>query len=202
MPTTNDEAKRTAPLAFWRYAHDYLQAAAGLCRDDHTLCSESQAPYHVAAQGLEFALHAWLRADGTSSADLRARYGRSLVRALAQCEAQGMPPMPARWQPEFRALAECHQDHGFEYFTAAEDAFPDVGPLVDAGVWILDHAAPRVAAHYVQHLGGADSPTVDEFVRRLRAALTTLSSVAMPPLHYAGPPARERGTRRNTLGGR
>ena len=26
MTDTNDEAKRTAPLAFWRYAHDYLRA--------------------------------------------------------------------------------------------------------------------------------------------------------------------------------
>lgn len=202
MPITSDETKRTAPLAFWRYAHDYLQAAAGLCRDDHTLCSESQVPYHMVAQGLEFALHAWLRTDGASVADLRARCGHSLVRALALCEAQGMPPMPAQWRPAFLALAECHRDHGFEYFVLAEDAFPDIGPLVDAGVWMLDHAAPRVAAHYVQHLGGAGSPTVDEFVQRLRAALTTLSNVAMPPLPHAAPPARERGSRRQTLRGR
>ena len=58
MSDTDDEAKRTAPLAFWRYAHDYLRAASGLCHGNRTLCIESQVPYHLVAQGLEFALHA------------------------------------------------------------------------------------------------------------------------------------------------
>ena len=35
---THDEAKRTAPLAFWRYAHDYLRAASSLCHGNRTLC--------------------------------------------------------------------------------------------------------------------------------------------------------------------
>ncbi len=181
MTSTSDEAKRTAPLAYWRYAHDYLQAAANLCRENRTLCSESQAPYHVVAQGLEFALHSYLRATGDDTAELRSRLGHSLVKAMAACEAQGMSALPDSWRPAFLELAACHQDRGFEYLAPAEDMFPEIDPLVEAGVWILDRAAPIVAQHYVKNLGGDGSPTVDEFVRRLRAALSTMSDHVTPP---------------------
>ena len=172
---TNEEAKRTAPLAFWRYAHDYLRAASGLCHGNRTLCVESQVPYHMVAQGLEFALHAYLRANGVSTAELRSHVGHSLVKAMEQCEAHGMPALPAAWQPAFGDLAACHTDRGFEYFVAPENAYAEISPLVDCGVWILDHVAPVVAAHYVQNLAADGSPTAEEFVRSLRAALSAMS---------------------------
>ena len=175
MTESYDEAKRTAPLAFWRYAHDYLRAASSLCHGNRTLCVESQVPYHMVAQGLEFALHAYLRARGIANTELRSRLGHSLIEAMALCEAHGMPPLPAQWQPAFRDLASCHTDRGFEYFVAADDAFAEISPLVEAGVWILGQVAPIVAEHYVENLGGDGSPTSDEFVRSLRAALSALS---------------------------
>ena len=174
MTDSNDEAKRTAPLAFWRYAHDYLRAASSLCHGNRTLCIESQVPYHMVAQGLEFALHAFLRAKGMTTPELRTRLGHSLAKGIALCEAQGMPPLPEQWQPAFRDLAACHTDRGFEYFIAAEDAYAEVSPLVDAGVWILDHVAPIVAEHYVHNLGRDGSPSAEEFVRSLRAALSAM----------------------------
>ena len=180
MIESNEEAKRTAPLAFWRYAHDYLRAARNLCHDNLTLCTESQVPYHMVAQGLEFALHAYLRAQGVNTADLRAKLGHSLVKAMALCEAHGMPPLPDEWQPAFRDLARCHTDGGFEYFVSAEDAYAEISPLVDAGVWILGHVAPIVADHYVRHLGGEGSPTPEEFVRSLRAALSARAETPKP----------------------
>jgi hypothetical protein len=169
------EAKRTAPLAFWRYAHDYLRAASGLSHGNRTLCIESQVPYHMVAQGLEFALHAYLRAKGMTAPELRADLGHSLAKAMALCEAHGMPPLPARWQPAFRDLAACHTDRGFEYFTAAEEVYAEISPLVDAGVWILGHVAPIVADHYVRNLGSDGSPSAGEFVRNLRAALSAMA---------------------------
>jgi len=175
MMDTNEEAKRTAPLAFWRYAHDYLRAASGLCHGNHTLCVESQVPYHMVAQGLEFALHAYLRAGGMTTSELRSQVGHSLVKAMALCEARGMPRLPDAWQPAFGDLAACHTDRGFEYFVAPEDAYAEISPLVDAGVWILDHVAPIVADHYVRNLGDDGSPSAEEFVRSLRAALSALS---------------------------
>ena len=175
MIETNEEAKRTAPLAFWRYAHDYLRAASGLCHGNRTLCTESQVPYHVVAQGLEFALHAYLRADGVTTAELRSLAGHSLVKAMALCSERGMPPLPEKWQSAFQGIAACHTDRGFQYFAAADDAYAEVSPLVDAGVWILDHVAPIVADHYVQNLGAAGSPSAGEFVRSLRAALSAMS---------------------------
>lgn len=180
MTETNEEAKRTAPLAFWRYAHDYLRAASGLCHGNRTLCTESQVPYHIVAQGLEFALHAHLRANGVTTAELRSRVGHSLVKAMALCEERGMPPLPEKWQSAFQDLAVCHTDRGFEYFVAAEDAYAEISPLVDAGVWMLDHVAPIVADHYVRHLGAAGSPSKEEFVRSLRAALSALSDAPTP----------------------
>jgi hypothetical protein len=175
MTESSDEAKRTAPLAYWRYAHDYLRAASSLCHNNRTLCIESQVPYHMVAQGLEFALHAYLRACGVTNTELRTRIGHSLVNAMTLCQAQGMPPLPTQWQLPFRDLAACHTDRGFEYFVATEDAYAEISPLVDAGVWILDHVAPIVADHYVQNLGRDGSPTVAEFVRSLRAALSAMA---------------------------
>ena len=35
------EAKRTSPLALWRYAHDYLRAAQALCRQHKIACHHS-----------------------------------------------------------------------------------------------------------------------------------------------------------------
>ena len=172
---THDEAKRTAPLAFWRYAHDYLRAASALCHANRTRCAESQVPYHMVAQGLEFALHAYLRATGMTALSLRSEVGHSLVKAMTMCEQRGMPPLPQQWQPAFQDLAKCHTDHGFEYFIAADDAFAEISPLVDAGVWLLNEVAPIVAEHYVENLGGDGSPTADEFVRSLRAALSAMS---------------------------
>ena len=175
MTDAFDEVKRTAPLAFWRYAHDYLRAASSLCRGTRTLCIESQVPYHMVAQGLEFALHAYLRAGGMTTVELRAHLGHSLAKAMALCEARGMPPLPEQWRPAFGDLAACHTDRGFEYFVAAEDVVAEVSPLVDAGVWILGHVAPIVADHYVRNLGGDGSRTAGEFVRSLRAALSAMT---------------------------
>jgi len=175
MTDTHYEAKRTAPLAFWRYAHDYLRAASTLCQGGRTLCIESQVPYHMVAQGLEFALHAYLRAKGMTPAELRARLGHSLAKAVTLCEAHGMPPLPERWQPAFLDLAACHGDRGFEYFVATEDAYAEITPLVEAGVWILGQVAPIAADHYVRNLGDDGSPTAGEFVRNLRAALSAMA---------------------------
>ena len=183
MIDTNEEAKRTAPLAFWRYAHDYLRAASNLCHENRTLCIESQVPYHMVAQGLEFALHAYLRANGVTTSDLRS-LGHSLVKAMALCEAHGMPPLREDWRPAFRDLAACHTDRGFEYFVSAEDAYAEISPLVDAGVWILGHVAPIVADHYVQNLGDKGSPTAEEFVRSLRAALSAISDSSKPRVSH------------------
>jgi hypothetical protein len=171
----HEEAKRTAPLAFWRYAHDYLRAASSLCHANRTTCAESQVPYHMVAQGLEFALHAYLRAKGVTVAELRKSIGHSLVKALAMCQRYGMPPVPAKWQEAFQDLAKCHTDRAFEYFVAADDAFAEISPLVDAGVWLLNEVAPIVADHYVRNLGADGSPTAEEFVRSLHAALSAIS---------------------------
>jgi len=181
MTDTHDEAKRTAPLAFWRYAHDYLRSASNLCHGNRTLCIESQVPYHMVAQGLEFALHAYLRAMGMTTAELRNHLGHSLAKAMALCEARGMRPLPAQWQPMFHDLAACHTDRGFEYFVAAEDAYAEISPLVDAGAWILDHVAPIVADHYVRNLGRDGSPSAEEFVRSLRAALSAMADTRPRP---------------------
>jgi len=175
----DDEAKRTSPLALWRYAHDYLRAAQGLCHQHRIACRESQAPYHVATEGLGFAIKAFLRARGATMSELDRVIGHSLTEALIRGEAQGLLPIPQRWRAAVAEVAGCcHQDR-FVYLVATEPRFLDVQPLVGAGVWILDHIAPDVAAHYVLHLAGAASPSTQEFVSRLRADLRATSGVAV-----------------------
>lgn len=176
--TCRDEASRTSPLALWRYAHDYLRAARELCARHRIRCVESQAPYHLAAQGVEFALLAFLRARGATMESLRRHIAHSLARALAQCEEHGLPALPPPWRTAVLAVAACHGDGQFVHLAATDDAFPDIDPLVEAGVWVLDSVAPDVAAHYVAHLGAAESPSVDEFVRRMRADLCATADFA------------------------
>ena len=181
MTSTNfDELKRTSPLALWRYAHDYLRAAQSLCRQHRLSCTESQAPYHLAAQGLEFALKAYLRAKGASMASLRTEIGRSLATALARAEAQGLPPLPSHSRVAIAEIDACHQDRQFVYLLTPDSTFLDVDPLVEAGVWILDRIAPDVAEHFIRHLADDTSPPTHEFVRRLRADLSATSDVAQP----------------------
>ena len=175
--TTDSEARRTSPLAYWRYAHDYLRVARTLCRQHHIPCVEAQVPYHAAAQGIEFALKAHLRARGASVASLRSDVGRSLSKLLACSEAQGLPSMPAPWRAAVAEIAFCHQDSQFAYLVTPDDAFPELDPLIGAGIFVLDSIAPDVARHFVENLGGTATPTVETFIRRLRADLSATFEV-------------------------
>jgi len=142
MSTTRcDETSRTSPLALWRYGHDYLRVAGELCAKHSIRPAESQAPYHLAAQGIEFALLAFLRARGASMESLRRQIAHSLSIAFAQCEALGLPALPAPWRPAIREIAACHREGQFVHLPAAEDAFADIDTLVEAGVWVLDRVA-------------------------------------------------------------
>lgn len=175
--TIGDEARRTAPLALWRYAHEYLRAARGLCREISVRCSESQVPYHIAAQGIEFALKAHLRARGATMTELRDDIGHSLLAALTRSEALGLPAMPNRCRVAIAQVAPCHQNGQFVYMVTPARTFPDIDPLIDAGVWILDRIAPDVVEHFAGHLAGDASPTVPEFLQRLRADLSATSDI-------------------------
>jgi len=175
ISTTSDEATRTSPLALWRYAHEYLCASRNLCQPIRILCVESQAPFLVAAQGIEFALKAFLRARGDSMAVLHSEVGHSLINALQRSEANGLLPIPEPCRAAISELAPFHQDGQFVYRAIPGDTFADVGPLVEAGVWILDRIAPDVVDHFVIHLASNESPPAAEFVRRLRAALSATS---------------------------
>jgi hypothetical protein len=176
-----DEARRTAPLALWRYAHEYLRAARGLTRQINVRTVESQVPYHIAAQGIEFALKAYLRTHDVSMAELRNEVGHSLLIALERCEALGLGALPAPYGHAIAEVAPCHQNEQFVYLTVPAKAFPDIEPLVDAGVWILDHIAPRVVEHFVSHLADDSSPTVPQFLQRMRADLAATSDIVHPP---------------------
>ena len=173
-----DESRRTSPLALWRYAHDYLRTARTLSRQHRIACSESQAVHHVAAQGIEFALLAFLTARGAPLDDVRRDVGRSLCRALVRSEAEGLPPIPAPWRAALAEIAPCHQDAQFVYLVTPGGTFPDLDPVVDAGIFILDRIAPDVAVQVVVNLGDGASPTVETFVRRLRADLSATSDFA------------------------
>jgi hypothetical protein len=182
--TIDDEASRTSPLAFWRYAHDHLRVAHDLARMHRIPCVDSQVAYHVGAQGIEFALKSFLRARGVTIAQLRAEVGHSLMKALARSEEQGLPFVPPRFRAAITQVAVYHQNTHFLYRDASEDAFPEVDPVVDAGIYVLDCIAPDVAEHFVVHFGGSASPTVETFVSRLRADLS--ATAGGTPSHTRG----------------
>jgi hypothetical protein len=181
MPSMiDDEDKRISALALWRYAHDYLRAAQSLSRKHDMACLESTAPLHLATEGLRLAVTSYLRAKGATLTELEIQVGRSLTKALACGEAQGLSAIPERWRHAITAIEGCCQDDRFIYPLAAQAKAVDVETLVEAGVWILDRIAPDVAGHYVRHLAGDASPSTEEFVGRLRADLRATSDVAAP----------------------
>jgi hypothetical protein len=169
------EIRRTSPLALWRYSHEYVDVVQQLCGRVRVACAESQVPYHVAAQGIEFAFKSFLRARGATMSELNLEIGHSLQRALERCEAQGLPRMPEPWRAAIVAVAPFHQDSQFVYPPAPDTSYPDVEPLVAAGVWILDRIAPDIVDHYIVHQGNDATPPAAEYVRRLRAALSATS---------------------------
>ena len=179
VSTTDNEERRTSPLAFWRYGHDYLRVARTLSRQHRIPCADAQVAYHAAAQGIEFSLKAFLRARGVTIDELRTHVGRSLSKALARSEAQGLPRIPAPWRAAVAEIAFCHQDAQFVYLATPMGAFPELDPLIGAGIFVLDSIAPDVARHFVVHLGGKTTPTVDTFVARLRADLTATFEIAV-----------------------
>ena len=178
ISTTDSEARRTSPLAYWRYGHDYLRVARTLCRQHRIPCADAQVAYLAAAQGLEFSLKAFLRAHGATVAALRTKIGRSLMKALARSEAQGLPPIPAPWRKSVAEIASCHQETQFVYLVTPEDAFPELDSLIGAGIFVLDSIAPDVARHFVVHFGGNATPTAETFIRRLRADLSATFDIA------------------------
>jgi hypothetical protein len=190
-PTNHDEVPQDAALALWRYAHDYLRAGQTLCRQHRIRCMDSQVPYHVAAQGIEFALKAYLRTKGASMRELRAELRHSLSKALALCEAKGMTRLPPRYRVAIEQVSNCHRDTQFLYLATTEDALPDLEPVVDAGVWILDWIAPHVVEHFVVYRAGATSTAPADFVRRLRADLSATSNVV--PAQARRPPEAPMG---------
>lgn len=192
--TSIDEHQRTSPLALWRYAHEYLCVAHNLCDRLMITSVESQAPYHVVAQGIEFALKSFLRARGATMSDLHREVGHSLDQALNRSEALGLPPMPAPWRAVIVGLAPFHQNHQFVYLMMPEPTFPDIAPLVDAGVWILDCIAPDVVDHFVANLGSDTTLPATEFVRRLRAALSATPGIAPRRVASLHDTARTYGT--------
>jgi len=142
----DDESRRTAALALWRYGHDYLKAARTLCENDHIACNESQALYHLAAQGIEFALKSHLRAKGVTPGDLSARIGHSLLDALQEAMARDLAPPPV-------------------------DVLRAIQLIAPAGTWILAQTAKDVVADYFAYHGHASAPASEEMLRLMRADL-------------------------------
>lgn len=172
----NDELRRTAALALWRYGHDYLKAAQTLCENDRVTCDESQALHHLAAQGVEFALKSFLRAQGVPNSDLNTRIGHSLLDALQESMARGLPPPPVDVMRAIQDIAPYLRNDQFRYVPADHGNFPDLGPLLAAGVWILSNVAEVAVADYYVYHGQGNTADEGAMLRRLRADLDVTAS--------------------------
>ena len=170
------EARRTAALAMWRYSHDYLKAAQTLCETNSIACNESQALYHLAAQGIEFALKSFLRARGVTPEDLNARIQHSLLDALEEALALDLSPPPAAVVRAIRFIAPHHRDDQFHYVAGSHSKFPDLMPLLTAGTWILGHIAQDVVADYFVYHRHGSATEGDDMLRRLRVDLDLMES--------------------------
>jgi hypothetical protein len=176
------EARRTAALAMWRYSHDYLKAAQALCQTNQITCSESQALYHLAAQGIEFALKSFLRTRGVSPEDLSVHIGHSLFVALQEAISRGLPSPPVGVVTAIQFIAPHHRDDQFQYIAASHGEFPDLAPLLAAGTWILDQIAAEVVADYFVHHSHGPAAAGDDMLRRMRLDLSPLAGKFQPSL--------------------
>jgi len=170
------ESRRTAALALWRYSHDYLKAAQALCETDRIASNESQAPYHLAAQGIEFALKAFLRARGVTPEHMNAHIGHSLLDALQEAIARDLPPPPVEVVRAIRFIAPHHRDDQFHYLAAGHGEFPDLTPLLAAGTWILRQIAAEVVTDYFVYHGQDSTTAGDDMLRRLHVDLDLTTS--------------------------
>jgi len=172
------ESRRTAALALWRYSHDYLKAAQTLGETDVVACNESQVLYHLAAQGIEFALKSFLRARGVPAEDLSSRIGHALLEALQEALARGLATPPAEVVVAIRFIAPQHRDDQFRYLPATYGELPTLGPLLHAGTWLLGEIAAEVVADYFINFGQDSATASNDMLRRLRADLElTVSKV-------------------------
>jgi hypothetical protein len=170
----NAEARRTAALALWRYSHDYLKAARTLCQSNLVASNESQALYHLTAQGVEFALKSFLRARGVSQDDLSNHIRHSLLDALQEAIVRGLPLPPVEAVSAIQFIAPYHRNDQFNYVPANHGEFPDLLPLLAAGTWILDQIAAEVVADYFVRQGRDSATAGDDMLRRMRADLDPL----------------------------
>jgi hypothetical protein len=172
MATTElDESRRTAALALWRYGHDYLKAAQTLCESHSIECTESQAPFLLAAQGIEFALKSFLRTRGVTPEELNTRIAHSLSDALREALARDLLAPPEGVLHAIQCIAPHHCNDQFLYFTEGQDRFPKLAPLLGAGTWILGQIAATVVADYFALHGDASETSSEDMLRRMRADL-------------------------------
>jgi len=171
-----DESRRTAALALWRYGHDYLKAAQALGEQDRVACNESQVLYHLAAQGIEFALKSYLRAKGVTPADLSARVRHSLLEALYEALARGLPQPPVELMRAIQFIAPHHRNDQFRYVGALYGEFPELTPLLNAGTWILSQIVEDVVADYFAHHGRESRLVGNDMLQRMRADLSWSTS--------------------------
>jgi len=176
MQETEEESRRTAALALWRYGHDYLKAAQNLAEKDRVACNESQAPYHLAAQGIEFALKSYLRAKGVTPDELSARIGHSLVDALQEALARDLPPPPVAVVRAIRVIAPHHRDDQFRYLATRYGEFPNLAPLLVAGTWVLAQIVADVVADYFAYHAHGSVPAKDDMLRRMSGDLQMTAS--------------------------
>ena len=176
MIQETEESRRTAALALWRYGHDYLKAAQTLAEKDRVTCNESQALYHLAAQGIEFALKSYLRAKGVTTEELNTRIGHSLVDALQEALARDLPPPPVAVVRAIRVIAPHHRDDQFRYLATRYGEFPNLAPLLVAGTWVLAQIVADVVADYFAYHAHGSVPAKDDMLRRMSGDLQMTAS--------------------------
>lgn len=172
-----DEMRRTSPLAYWRYAHDYLRVVRDLSRQHRVAGAEAQALLHLAAQAIDFALIAWVTARGAGVNETGSGGCGALARALQRARALGLPPLTRRWEAALDELSGCLGEAQFRYLPLPAGAFADLDPVLEAGVFILDQCAPEVARSFVGRFGDGEPSTVASLVQRLRVDLAATADV-------------------------
>src|SRR4029450_11421910 len=90
--------------------------------------------------------------------------------------ARGLPFRPIEAIRPIQTFAPHLRDDQFRYIPADYGEFPDVTPLLAAGIWILSQVAENAVARYDGYYGGGTRAEESAMLRRLHADLDVTAS--------------------------
>lgn len=138
--------EHTSPMGMWRQARTFLTCAGDLRAAVAKDLNKNVPAMFLGCHGLELGLKAYLRAQRVTLRILREDIGHSLVKARDECYRIGMAPLSQHAESVINFAERPHRGHEFRYWHTHRPHWIEIAELLEAGVSVLQCAAPAVAS--------------------------------------------------------